>query len=415
MEKYMSKKSDEYNIENILKNMNASQLVGTNGISSNGMVSLVENIIHEIMNKEKEEYLDERFNDKSNGSYERSLNTSVGKLNLKVPRVRSGEFRSSLLPQKYQRYDESFEELIFSFLINGDSKSDIVYKMKQRGISFSEKAYEEIFEFIKNQMEEFKSQELDSEYNFVYIDAYHCMIKDTKDGKVKKGVIYTVLGIDKSANKSILGFYPFFGHENKTTWMEVFQNLINRGLKRVLMFISDDFSGISNAINTLFPLSDIQKCVVHLDRNLYRNMAREDAKFVTKKLHEIRMTCDTFEAAMALYQTDVIDKFKTQYPTFIKHLDSRKYEHLCFLNYPEVTRKHIYTTNPVESVHSSFEKMRIKKGGFFQSMDILNVAIFIVSDTLNLTWKRPIPMIKSRLYELNQMFNLKFYEEENQK
>ena len=65
---------------------------------------------------------------------------------------------------------------------------------------------------------------------------------------------------------------------------------------------------------------------------------------------------------------------------------------LKFLKYPESTRKHIYTTNPVESVHSSFEKMRIKKGGFFQSMDTLNVAIFIVCDKLNLTWKKPIPM-----------------------
>jgi len=413
MDAYMSQIENKLNIDQLLGNLSKNDLVGANGISSNGLASLVENIIHEIMNKEKNEYLNSAKNDKSNGSYERKLNTSVGKLNLNVPRVRSGEFRSSLLPEKYQRYDESFEELIFSFLINGDSKKEIVHKMKYRGISFSEKAYDEIFNFIKEQMEDFKSKELDSEYNFIYIDAYHCMIKDTKDKQVKKGVIYTVLGVDKQANKSIIGFYPFFGHENKSTWMEVFQNLINRGLKRVLMFISDDFSGMSEAINTLFPLSDIQKCVVHLDRNLYRNMQKEDAKKVTKTLYQIRTTCDTYEAALALYESDVIDKFKKQYPTFIKHLEKRKTEHLCFMKYPEATRKHIYTTNPVESVHSSFEKMRIKKGGFFQSMDILNVAIFIVSDKLNLTWKKPIPMIKSKVYELNQMFNIKFYEEEN--
>ena len=413
MDAYMSQIENKMNIDKLLGNLNKNNLVGNNGISSNGLASLVENIIHEIMNKEKSEFLDNSENDKSNGSYERSLNTSIGKLNLQVPRVRSGEFRSSLLPEKYQRYDGSFEELIFSFLINGDSKAEIVHKMKYRGISFSEKAYDEIFDFIKTQMEDFKSKELDSEYNFVYIDAYHCMIKDTKDKQVKKGVIYTVLGVDKFANKSIIGFYPFFGHENKSTWMEVFQNLINRGLKRVLMFISDDFSGISEAINTLFPLSDIQKCVVHLDRNLYKNMKKEDAQKVTKSLRQLRTTCDTYKAALALYETDVIEKFKKQYPTFIKHLEKRKTEHLCFMKYPEATRKHIYTTNPVESVHSSFEKMRIKKGGFFQSMDILNVAIFIVSDKLNLTWKKPIPMIKSKIYELNQMFNLKFYEEEN--
>ena len=409
----MNKNESKFSLEKLISKADKNNLVGENGITSNGLVNLIENIIHEIMNKEKSRFLDDTQNDKANGSYTRNLNTSVGKLNLQVPRVRSGEFRSSLLPNKYQRYDESFEELIFSFLINGDSKNEIIYKMKSRGIAFSEKAYDEIFQFIKKQMEDFKSQELDSEYNFIYIDAYHCMIKDTKDKRIKKSVIYTVLGVDKFANKSIIGFYPFFGHENKTTWMEVFQDLINRGLKRVLMFISDDFSGMSEAIKTLFPYSDIQKCIVHLDRNLYRNMQKDDAKFVTKKLYEIKATCNTYQSGILLYQSDVLDKFKKKYPTFIKHLEKRKTEHMCFLKYPEAIRKHIYTTNPVESVHSSFEKMRIKKGGFFQSMDTLNVAIFIVSDKLNLTWKKPIPMIKSKIYELNQMFNLKFYEEEN--
>ena len=413
MDTNMNKNESKFSLENLISKADKNNLVGENGINSNGLVNLIENIIHEIMNKEKSRFLDDTQNDKANGSYTRNLNTSVGKLNLQVPRVRSGEFRSSLLPNKYQRYDESFEELIFSFLINGDSKNEIIYKMKSRGIAFSEKAYDEIFQFIKKQMEDFKSQELDSEYNFIYIDAYHCMIKDTKDKRIKKSVIYTVLGVDKFANKSIIGFYQFFGHENKTTWMEVFQDLINRGLKRVLMFISDDFSGMSEAIKTLFPYSDIQKCIVHLDRNLYRNMQKDDAKFVTKKLYEIKATCNTYQSGILLYQSDVLDKFKKKYPTFIKHLEKRKTEHMCFLKYPEAIRKHIYTTNPVESVHSSFEKMRIKKGGFFKSMDTLNVSIFIVSDKLNLTWKKPIPMIKSKIYELNQMFNLKFYEEEN--
>ena len=130
-------------------------------------------------------------------------------------------------------------------------------------------------------------------------------------------------------------------------------------------------------------------------------MQKDDAKLVTKKLYEIKATCNTFEAGMQLYQIDVLDKFKKKYPTFIAHLEKRKDEHLCFLKYPEATRKHIYTTNPVESVHSSFEKMRIKKGGFFQSMDTLNVAIFIVSDKLNLTWKKPCNEVEPILANSN--------------
>ena len=113
-----------------------------------------------LLRRERYKYLLENPTYKGNGNYKRSLNTSLGKLDLEVPRVRSGEFRSNLLPPKYQRYDESFEDLIFSFLINGDSKQEIIYKMKLRGLDFSEKAYDDIFEHIKNQFFEFKSKEL---------------------------------------------------------------------------------------------------------------------------------------------------------------------------------------------------------------------------------------------------------------
>jgi transposase-like protein len=114
MEAYMSQIENKLNIDQLLENISKNDLIGANGISSNGLAALVENIIHEIMNKEKNEFLNNATNDKSNGSYERSLNTSIGKLNLNVPRVRSGEFRSSLLPEKYQRYDESFTGNIFT-------------------------------------------------------------------------------------------------------------------------------------------------------------------------------------------------------------------------------------------------------------------------------------------------------------
>ena len=377
----------------------------------NQLAGLMEDILQEIMGKERYEYLLENKDDKGNGTYTRGLSTSLGTLSLRIPRVRSGGFRSSLLPEKYKRHDESFEDLIFSLLINGDSKKEIVMKLKQQGIKFSEKAYDEIFEYIKNQMNEFKERELKEDYFFVYIDAYHCMVKDTKDKKVKKAVVYTVLGIDREGNKSILGFYSFFGTENKSTWMEVFQDLINRGLKRVLLFISDDFKGISSAIKTFFPYSDIQKCLVHLSRNIYRNMKKEDAKYVNKKLKEIKYTSSTFDTGMYIFEKEIIEKLKEDYPSFIRYLDNKKEEYLTFLKYPEMVRKHITSTNPVESVHSSFEKARIKKGGFFQSMDILNVALFIVTDRLNLNWNKPLPLIKAKIYELNQMFNLKFFNE----
>jgi transposase-like protein len=363
-------------LKEIMSNMDVVKELDEYG--RNKLASLMEGLLIEIMGKERYEYLLENPKDKGNGSYKRSLNTSLGKLDLEVPRVRSGEFRSNLLPLKYQRYDESFEDLIFSFLINGDSKQEIIYKMKLRGLDFSEKAYDEIFEYIKNQFLEFKSKELQEDYYFVYIDAYHCMVKD-KDKRVKKAVVYTVVGIDTNAQKSLLGYYSFFGSENKSTWMEVFQDLINRGLKRVLMFIADDFKGISDVIKAYFPYSDIQKCTVHLSRNIYKHMKKEDAFYVNKKLKEIKYSCDTYEKGLSIFQSDIIEKFKYQYPTYTKYLDSKKEEFLAFLKYPETIRKLINSTNTVESVHSSFvlgltpcgvvallgRKTKIKKRWFF--------------------------------------------------
>ena len=101
--------------------------------------------------------------------------------------------------------------------------------------------------------------------------------------------------------------------------------------------------------------------------------------------------------------------FKDKYSTYMNYLNSKKEEFLAFLHYPETIRKLINNTNPVESVHSTFEKQRLKKGGFFQSMDTLNIALFIATDKLNNSWKIN-PLIKSKIYELNQIFVKKFGE-----
>jgi len=124
-------------------------------------------------------------------------------------------------------------------------------------------------------------------------------------------------------------------------------------------------------------------------------------------MSSIKYSCDTFEKGLSIFQSEIIDKFKNQYPIYIKYLNSKKEEFLAFLKYPETIRKLINTTNAVESVHSTFEKQRLKKGGFFQSMDVLNVALFIATDKLHKTWKTN-PLIKSKRYELNQIFVMKF-------
>ena len=112
--------------------------------------------------------------------------------------------------------------------------------------------------------------------------------------------------------------------------MDVFQDLINRGMKKVLMFICDDFSGISEAIKAYFPCFYIQKYTIHLSRNVYKHMKKEDASYVNKKLKEIKNYCDTFEKGVEVFKTEIIEKFKERYKTYTKYLLSKKEEFLTF-------------------------------------------------------------------------------------
>lgn len=281
--------------------------------------------------------------------------------------------------------------------------------MKEKGLNYSPQAFDILYENILIKIKDFKTSILDESAFFLYIDAYHTKVKDLKDSKVKPCSVYTVISVDFNANKKIIGFYHVFGNKNKDTWKSVFQDLITRGLKKVLLFICDDFSGISDTIKTFFPYSDIQKCFVHLQRNVYRHTSKEDCKDIINSLAEIK-SCNSFDKAFNIFSKDIIYKYSAKYPDYMKHLESRLSEYIRFIEYPKSVQKHIYTTNPVESVNSGFEKIRYRKSGHFQSMDSLELSFFLFIDKMNDKWAvKVVPLIKNSLYELNQIFNLKFY------
>ncbi len=182
----------------------------------------------------------------------------------------------------------------------------------------------------------------------LFIDCYHTEVK--MEGKVKRASVYIVAGIDLEGKKEPIGIYLHEGAETKERWREIFEDLIQRGLKKVLIIVSDDLPGISNVIKALFPLTDHQLCYVHLERNVKRNMTKEDSKNFNGKLKEIRFKGVDFETSI------------------------REFENICISyekKYPQDIRKFIYTTNMVENINKQIENLRIKIGGYFQSEEIL--------------------------------------------
>jgi len=142
----------------------------------------------------------------------------------------------------------------------------LVQTLKSMNLPYSEDEIEKIKNDLKNELQLFKQRELPESTFALIIDGYHCEIKD--NSKVKQATCYVVLGIDLEGKKDIFGIYTFFGKENKADWMRVFDDLITRGLKKVLIVVSDDFPGIIDAVRLAYPLADHQLCFVHLQRNV---------------------------------------------------------------------------------------------------------------------------------------------------
>ena len=190
--------------------------------------------------------------------------------------------------------------------------------------------------------------------------------------------------------------------------MKVFDDLITRGLKEVLIVISDDFPGIIDAVKLAYPLADHQLCFVHLQRNVRKHMTKEDASAFNKSLDRLRISSSDFDEAVLKFK-ELCNGYLSKYPRFIKAISEKAEFYLAHMKYPEELRKHIYTTNAVESVNSMIEKIRVNSGGYFQSVEVLEINIYLQRENLRRTkWKNGVPNIRKCINNITQLYNLRY-------
>ncbi len=391
---------EQMDLEGILKQI--SQINTKDGMA---MISAM--LLNALMQKERQIYLKNSTENKANGYYDRNLACLFGNLALSIPGDRKGEFRPSILPSQWQRVDDSFEDFITNLVLQSYSPNKIRALLNSMNLPYSAEQIEEIKEELYLKAKEMKTKDLTENVFALFIDAYHTSIKDEDTNRVKKAVIYNIIGIDMEGRKGLYGYYIFFGSESKEDWLQVLNDLIQRGLKRVMLIVSDDFTGLSSAIKALFPDTDHQLCFIHMQRNIRKNMSKEDAKVFYEELESIKLLKD-YDKAILRFE-ELCKRFERKYPVFMKTLQSKKELYVTYLKYPEQIRKHIYTTNIVENFNSRLENIRINSGGYFQSVKTAEVAIYVTINRIhNSKWRKPLPAARAALYELKQMFNAKF-------
>jgi len=355
---------------------------------------------------ERNVYLQETSNDKSNGFYDRSLQVGSIPVDVRVPRTRNGDFRPASLPAPYRRgYSEEVQSLLLGLLGSSRSTNAAKDALQKMGLSRCEQDLERVAVGLIEELELRNNRPIHPDLLAVFMDGKYIELRD--GDKLRSACIYIVVGLGCDGKKQILACIARPGRENLEDWKFVLRGLIERGLRRVMIVIHDDFSGLMPITASLFPNSDVQLCVVHMQRNAKTHLSKPDAIEFQQRWRAIK-TCWDLELANHQFE-ELCNRFSKANPTWTAELRKKRPHYLAFLKYPDYMRKSFSTTNVVEAINGQLEIMRRNSGGYFHSEDTLKFKLGVAVASLeNGKWRVPNYRIVSVLPQLNAMFQSRF-------
>lgn len=291
-----------------------------------------------------------------NGNYLRSFRTEYGELNLVIPRDRNGKFSQQTLPA-YKRTNDSLETTIIQLFQKGITMSEISELIeKMYGHHYTPQTISNMTKIVSEDIIAFKERSLESRYSVIFMDATHIPLKRQT---VSKEAVYIVIGIRLDGTKEVLGF-SLAPTESAYVWKEILQDLKDRGLKEVLLVVTDGLSGINDSIHSVYPNAQFQQCCVHISRNIAHKVRVSDRQEICS---DFKLVYQASSKEEANNQTRfMIDKWKKQYPRVVKLLMNPAI--LTFYNFPPSIRRTIYSTNLIEGFNKQLKKYTKRKEQF---------------------------------------------------
>ena len=286
-----------------------------------------------------------------NGYSKKTVRSEYGNINLDIPRDRNAEFEPQIIP-KYQREITGIEGQILSLYAKGMSSRDIEEHLNNLyGIDVSPSMISKITDKIIPEIREWQSRQLEDVYPVVFMDAIHYSVR--KEGIVVKKAVYLAIGIDREGRKEVMGFW-IGENESSKYWLNILNELKNRGVQDILIMSVDNLKGFSEAISSVFSRTEIQKCIVHQIRNSIRHISYKDVREFASELKEM-YNAPTLEQAEN--RLDALEeKWGKKYMAVINSSRSNWNELTTYFKYDTKIRKLIYTTNPIESLNRQLRK-----------------------------------------------------------
>ena len=328
-----------------------------------------------------------------NGYGQKTLKTTYGDVEINVPRDREATFEPQLIPKRTKDVS-GIEDKILSMYAKGMSQRDIAETIEDLyGFNISHETISEITDKVIDKLEEWQNRPLKKLYTFLFVDCMYVSIK--KEYETKSYAVYTILGYDVNGVKDILGLW-LNETESKHSWMQIFDEIKNRGVEDILFISMDGVSGLEEGAKSIFKNTVVQRCIVHLIRNSIKYVPSKDYKAFSAQLKKV-YGAPSLKAAESEFE-----KFKQTWSSYPGAVDVwvRNWSHVEQLfNYGSSVRKVMYTTNAIESVNSSFRKVT-KKGAFPNENSLLKLLYLRITELYKKWNGRPVAnwaMVRNQL------------------
>ena len=319
-----------------------------------------------------------------NGYTSKTLQTETGQFTVDTPRDRSGSFEPELV-KKHQRRFTSMDDKILFLYAQGMSTREIVTTFKEMyNADVSASLISKVTNAVIDQVVEWQSRPLDAVYPIVYLDCI--VLKIRQDKQVINKAIYLALGVNIEGHKELLGLW-ISENEGSKFWLNVLTELQNRGVKDILIACVDGLKGFPEAINTAFPATQVQLCIVHMVRNSMKYVPWKDYKAIAANLKRIYQSVTEDEALLELEQ--FAELWDDKYPQISKSWRNHWHNLNTLFKYPEDIRRAIYTTNAIESLNSVIRKA-VKKRKLFPSDDSAKKVVYLAIEQAAKKWTMPI-------------------------
>jgi len=393
----MAKKKEVYHVKplnerkrNIISSLLEEYDIETADDIQEALKDLLGGTIKSMLESEMDEHLGYKNyernenNNYRNGTKKKTLRSNYGEFEIDVPQDRQSSFEPEVV-KKRQKDISNIDQKIISMYAKGMTTRQIAEQMEEiYGFECSESFISNVTDKIIAEIEDWQKRPLDEVYPIVFIDAVHFSVRE--DNRIKKLAAYVILGYSKDGMKEILSL-EIGENESSKYWLGVLNNLKNRGIKDIMVLCADGLSGIKEAINTAFPETEYQRCIVHQVRNTLKYVAYKDMKPFANDLKGIYLAPDEKTGYEELEK--VRKKWEKIYPNVMKSWELNWDVLSPIFKFSREVRKVIYTTNAIESLNSTYKKLNSQRSVFPSDKALLK-SLYLASSEATKKWTQPL-------------------------